>query len=285
MSKMASEQNPSIAEMNDAYNALGGFKVDDLHEYFAVSLDELRYAGFDPKFLLAVLIRRGKANNPDDMVEVVGSEVSMKDTSYILCELNTLAFLACMRGSKIKTKIMPKTGPEGKEWIDSCIKRYIIKETANPGQSDATLLRILAIFSHSVVLGVARGEFEPAITPALIENSSNKDIPKAVLCSVFGSMIPQTSDALPYEDQQLMVSAWMYHQYKFDRLINNPAKHSTKEKLLQFGKIQMDQQFHPNVRRLEILRKSGLLTAGNALNDNCRPGLQHLKTLWDNVKW
>jgi hypothetical protein len=172
-----------------------------------------------------------------------------------------------------------------KEWIEGCVRRYKLLESKNPGQNDATLPRILAIFSHAVVLGVARGEFEPPITPTKIENPENKFIPRAVLCSVFGSMIPESTPLFPPEDRQLLVTAWMYHQYKYDRFINTVSNYSPKDTLIQYAKIQIDQQFHHNARHLHVMSKSGLFTEDLKLCEGVRPGLLHLKNLWENIQW
>uniref|UniRef100_A0AAT9JPS4 Nucleoprotein n=2 Tax=Blattella germanica phenuivirus 1 TaxID=3133449 RepID=A0AAT9JPS4_9VIRU len=274
----------SVADQSAAELSLSSLTLDNLTEMFAIELDSLKYEGFDPKYLLAYLIKKGQARaDKNDQGEVGGEVVAKSDVRFILQELNTLAYVASMRGSKINTKILNKTSQEGKRWLEQMKNIYGIKEGNKLKAADASLLRILAIFSHSVVVGIHLKKFAPAVTVDSLglESEQKSNLSAAICCSVFGSMIPRPSKNFPEEDYQLLVGAWMYHQYRFDKIINKPTSQSSREKLIQFAKIQIEQDFHADPRRIQVLKKCGILTAAGGLDANIKEVLTEMKEKWD----
>uniref|UniRef100_A0AAT9JFH8 Nucleoprotein n=1 Tax=Cryptocercus pudacuoensis phenuivirus 1 TaxID=3133456 RepID=A0AAT9JFH8_9VIRU len=277
------QAKPTVTEIETAMASLSAFNVTDLAKSFAMDLIELRYEGFDPKFLLAILLQRGrKRADAEEVLDIGNITVKKGEDKFILIELNTLAFVAAMRGSKLDEKILKKTGQTGAAWLTKMKTLYNLKQGKSLKSEDASLLRILAIFSHSVVVGVHTGQFEPAVT---LKSLGLTGVSPAICCSVFGSMIPIASKVFPEADRTLLIHAWMFHQVVFDRLINRKDNHSSKSRLEQYAQIQLDQSFHPQVRRQTVLAKCDILTRNGALNENCRKSLTDMAARWENFSF
>uniref|UniRef100_A0AAT9JF06 Nucleoprotein n=1 Tax=Reticulitermes chinensis phenuivirus 1 TaxID=3133476 RepID=A0AAT9JF06_9VIRU len=276
--------SPSAQDMSEAQDMVLKISVRKLLDYQVIDVAELVYEGFDPKRIMAIFIHKGKTAKREGMAELMGKEVAKNSIEYIMAEAGSLATLAIMRGSKIK-KIMDKTGDKAAKWIKECIEVYGIKQMDRkraPGKDDITLLRMGAIFAHLVVLQVDTGVFEPAVTPTHF--NFPVEVPRAVCCSVFGSMIPKegTIEGLPDDDRRMLVKAWCYHQYAFDKVIN-PDKPSGKDKIASFAGIQIGNSFHDARLRQRILRACGLLDDSNKIPDPKRVALRQMATAWEDL--
>ena len=99
-------------------------------------------------------------------------------------------------------------------------------------------------------------------------------------------MIPKVDGNFVEQDQSLLTRAWMYHQYLFDKIINpTPAKRASKAKLIQFANIQINQNFHSEARKQNVLRRCDIITNQRELNDTIRPVLARMAEMWDALEW
>lgn len=262
---------------------LNSYDLDELTRHHVIDLKKLVYEGFDPKRVLALALERGvKAGRKGE--EVIGTKSHSRSSyEFVIAELNSLAALAILRGSKIK-KIMDKSGEEAAKWMKECATIYGIKQhngREQPKKDEVTLLRLAAIMAHSVVVAVHSAAIEPALTPAFFAKNSISP-PRAVCCSVFGSVIPKQGEVGKFkeEDRRLLVKAWCYHQVQFDKLIN-PDKPSKKDKILTFCNIQLGNNFHPPQRRLRVMTTCKILDMDGSMPSSVVASLTGMAEAWD----
>lgn len=140
-----------------------------------------------------------------------------------------------------------------------------------------------------MVFAISIEKFRPALTPeslSLVDNDGEAVFPpRAICCSVFGSVIPAESHDFKKVDRELMIDTWCYHQYRFDRLINKEGKRSNKNRLLHFAQIQINNNFHNNARRRDVMVECGIFTEEGKLQADVRGSLQAMKTAWEKIVW
>ncbi|AJG39334.1 nucleocapsid protein [Yichang Insect virus] len=227
----------AILESLSTETVFGGMNLD---------VAEMEYQGFSPDLLIRA------------MWELATKKGILADS--FKKDLRTMAVMGLMRGSNIRA-IKAKSTMEAKAQLTSWETTYGLKSGKPTSSTTVTLVRVSACLARPMSLAMYNGSL--AISGAVPAEAVVPGFPKGMALSSFGSLIPGV-DTIPDEVCRTLADAFMYHQYKFDKVINSNTNRETSiANIKQYTAIQMRSNLYDSNARvnhcctINILVKDG----------------------------
>lgn len=106
--------------------------------------------------------------------------------------------------------------------------------------------------------------------------------PKGTALSTFGALIPTGIDP---DSVSLLTRAFYYHQFRFDRTINDGSKKfSSREDIIKYTNIQIQSDLYSPEQRVSHCREIGVVETVSGivkLTLTARPGISTAATAWE----
>lgn len=236
-----------------------------------LSAMDLQYQGFSPALLMASMWASAKSKGID------------QDTH--LRNVRTMAATGLMRGSNLKSiegKSTPALISALKKWKNT----YGLTGGKPSSPKTVTLVRVSACLAKSLSLAMAKSTIE--FSGAISANSVCTGFPAGMALANFGSLIPRPESGLDAEIVTKIFKAFLYHQYRFDQVIN-----SNKEgylvslaKIKQYANIQLQSQLYNNDIRITHCVQIGVLSKHSGtytIANEASGGIELAARLWESL--